>query len=77
MKRSENQRAELVRDVATVLNKQSAENCSNTPDFILAEVMVSALEAFEDGSRQRERWYGSGLSIGRDQPPWVSKGVTE
>lgn len=51
-------------DLARLLNKHSRENESNTPDFILAEYMLAALEAFEKASRAREDWYDHPLSIG-------------
>jgi hypothetical protein len=53
----------LVEELATVLNRASRENESNTPDFILAEYLNLCLEAFERTSRRREEWYGKELSI--------------
>jgi len=58
-------RKDLVKDIAEVLNRASRENASDTPDFILAEYMVSSLEAFEIGVRRREEWYGRTV---KDQP---------
>ena len=46
-------RAELV----TLLNKHSMENESNSPDFVLANYMILSLDAFEQATRQRDRWY--------------------
>jgi hypothetical protein len=48
----------LINDIAKMLNKASRESASGTPDYILAQVMVKALENFEDGVSHRERWYG-------------------
>lgn len=45
-------------ELTVVLNKHSRENFSNTPDFILAEYLISCLSAFETGVRAREKWYG-------------------
>lgn len=56
-------RAGLVTDIAIAINRYSLENESNTPDFILAEHMVRAMEAFNATSRERERWYGKSLTI--------------
>ena len=39
------------------INRVSAENGSNTPDFILADYLVSCLAAFDRAVCQRERWY--------------------
>lgn len=58
-------REELVREIASVLNRRSRENVSNTPDFILAEHMVQSLESFEATSRTREGWYGTSLVPGQ------------
>lgn len=71
--RTPDARASLVRSVTKVINQHSAENASNTPDFILAEMMVSALEAFEEGSRARECWFDKALTINNVDPPWTEK----
>lgn len=44
--------------VEQAINNVSAENGSNTPDFILAEYLLDCLAAFDKASRARERWYG-------------------
>lgn len=44
------------REIAAAINRRSRENRSNTPDFILAQVMIAALEAFEAAVKQRDRW---------------------
>lgn len=54
----------LTDDLAATLNRHSAENASNTPDFILAEYLMDCLRAFDMASRHREQWYGKRLSIG-------------
>ena len=41
-----------------VINHWSVENGSNTPDFILARYLASALTAFEGSTIERDRWYG-------------------
>ena len=40
------------------INSVSAENNSNTPDFILADYLMSCLAAFDRAVQERERWYG-------------------
>jgi hypothetical protein len=50
--------SELAHDLAAMLNKHSAENASNTPDFILAEYLLGCLAAFNVATQQRETWYG-------------------
>jgi len=49
---------ELKKDLSTLLNRHSQENASDTPDFILAQFMLSSLNAFEAAVRSREKWYG-------------------
>lgn len=53
----------LAGELASVLNRHSAENGSNTPDFILAEYMLTCLAAFNIASLHREAWYGKDLAI--------------
>jgi hypothetical protein len=48
----------LVDELQTALNRHSAENGSNTPDFILARYLERCLLAFDDASVARETWYG-------------------
>ena len=50
-------REDLVKDFADIINKSNRESASDTPDFILAEYLVEALEVFENGVRTREEWY--------------------
>ena len=51
-------REDLAKKIRFVLNCASREGCTDTPDFILAEYMLSALECFETACRDREKWYG-------------------
>ena len=51
-------RHELVKEIANILNCHSRENTSNTPDYVLAEFMVSALESFESSVCVREVFHG-------------------
>lgn len=68
-------RARFVRDVASAVNCNSAENTSNTPDFILAEFMVKTLEAYESAVRRRAKWYDKPLEEpGRPQKSRVDWG---
>lgn len=50
-------------DIEGSINKHSKENDSNTPDFILAKYLSKCLEAFNECSRSREKWYGKELKI--------------
>ena len=48
----------LLKELADVLNRNSAENASNTPDFILAKYLIFCLNAFNETIKLREAWYG-------------------
>lgn len=50
-----------------LINMYSMENGSNTPDIILAEYMRKCLEAFNEASRAREKWFGKELKITTNQ----------
>jgi hypothetical protein len=45
-------------EIQTAINRNSAENGSNTPDWILAEYLIGCLKAWDDAMMERERWYG-------------------
>ena len=45
-------------EISTAINRNCAENGSNTPDYILAEFLKNCLNAFDKAVRARERWYG-------------------
>lgn len=47
----------LRNEIMHVLNRHSAENISNTPDFILADYLVACLAAFDAAIQTRETWY--------------------
>lgn len=50
-------------ELTSLLNRYSKENDSNTPDFILAEYMISCLNNFNTATKMRENWYGKELKI--------------
>lgn len=45
-------------ELTSLLNRYSAENGSNTPDFILAEYLTDCLSAFDKAVCARSTWYG-------------------
>ena len=49
---------DLPHALASTLNRFSAENASNTPDFILAQYLLWCLAAWNQAVQQRETWYG-------------------
>lgn len=46
--------------IQSAINEHSAENGSNTPDFILAEYLMDCLASFDKAVSRREVWYGRG-----------------
>lgn len=51
----------LERAIEHAINKFSAENGSNTPDFILAQFLMGALAAWDGAVKRREEWYGRSI----------------
>lgn len=47
----------LREDIENAINRNSAENGSNTPDFILAEYLTDCLAAFDKAVLRRAEWY--------------------
>ncbi len=48
----------LQKEIEQAINKNSLENESDTPDFILAEYLTDCLRAFDKAVNRREKWYG-------------------
>ena len=46
------------KELAALINRYSAENGSNTPDFLLAEYLTDCLDSFDRVVTAREKWYG-------------------
>ncbi|KRT69436.1 MAG: hypothetical protein XU15_C0011G0118 [candidate division NC10 bacterium CSP1-5] len=54
------------RDKLTVLlNENSMENRSDTPDFILAQFLISCLDAFDEAVSRRTEWWGKTPPVGK------------
>lgn len=49
---------ELRGDIEDAINRHSAENGSNTPDFILAEYLTDCLAVWDKAVTAREKWCG-------------------
>lgn len=47
-----------------LINKNSKENDSNTPDYILAMYLNDCLNAFNVATQLREAWYGRSTTTG-------------
>ena len=49
------------KELEILINKNSLENGSDTPDFILADYLTMCLETFDKTLQAREQWYGRNL----------------
>ena len=50
--------SKLRTEIEHAINCNSAENGSDTPDFILAEYLTDCLAAYDRAVTAREKWYG-------------------
>ncbi len=48
---------DLRKELESAINRCSAENESNTPDWILASYLGSCLAAFDAAANARNKWY--------------------
>jgi hypothetical protein len=46
------------KELRELINCNSKENGSNTPDFILAQYLLGCLENFDNAIKVRDEWYG-------------------
>jgi hypothetical protein len=52
-------------ELESLINRNSMELGSNTPDFVLAYYLRDCLEAFDRAVVRREKWYGISQVPGR------------
>ncbi len=69
--------ATLLEDIRDAINRHSAENASNTPDFILAKYLESCLAAFDAAVKHRDHWYGHDPRRALDMRPPVRESQPE
>jgi hypothetical protein len=62
--------SDLRKEIETAINCCSAENGSNTPDFILAEFLTDCLAAFDKAVRARTDWHSGDDDL---QEKWTEK----
>ena len=67
----------LKQELTELLNRHSRESASNTPDFALANFMLSVLEAGEELIRTREVWHDSSYRLDKLTLPKVGKKGTK
>jgi len=71
------EKTKLEKGISQLINSESRENDSNTPDFILAEFMMNCLDAFELANNKREVWYGVTLDILNDWEELIMTAIGE
>ena len=49
---------QIEEELRQLINRNSLENLSGTPDFILARYLLDCLNAFNTAVNEREKWYG-------------------
>lgn len=61
-------------DLASTINRWSIENDSDTPDFMLADYVITSLQALAQAIDTREQWYGRPAvnPLDRREPPNAS-----
>lgn len=57
-------RPSFTRELAALINRHGLESISNTPDFILAQLLTDCLFAFDFAARAREKYYGRNPNLG-------------
>jgi hypothetical protein len=65
---------QLQNDLAAVLNRHCFDNLSNTPDFVLAKMVMGFLLAYSDATAENMRWHewpSLSHKLGLDKPPEV------
>jgi len=67
-----NEPYKFLTELTNLINKFSAENDSNTPDYILAKYMKSCLEAFNEATVERKIHYGMEKSMEKKMEQHIS-----
>jgi hypothetical protein len=51
-------------ELCGLINRHSIENLSNTPDFMIADYLMSQLKSYNEVVNSRDKWYGVRLQPG-------------
>lgn len=46
------------KELEQILNRHNKDNDTQTPDFILAQYLLSCMEAYRTAQRMRQKWFG-------------------
>ena len=49
--------AKFRQELSNLINKYSAENGSDTPDFVLARYLQNCIKNFDAAVKERDEWY--------------------
>lgn len=60
----------FVVELEALISRYSAENESNTPDFVLAVFLGRCLDAFDEAVKARAVWYGRMDEPGKGSVPF-------
>lgn len=71
------EKSKMEKKLEDLINSESRENDSNTPDFILSEFMMNCLDAFELANNKREVWFGVHLDILNDWEKLIMTAIGE
>lgn len=58
------EREQFRKELIKLINKYSLENDANTPDFIIADCMISSYLTMNEINFKRDEWYGVHLEPG-------------
>jgi len=64
----------LCEDIVHAINCRSAENGSNTPDWILGDFLMASLEAFDAATKARRSYYQTPNDTPAGEPPTTTAG---
>lgn len=56
-------RADFKKKLRELINCESMENGSGTPDYILADYLMACFDAYSAAVNERSRWYGYPASL--------------
>lgn len=59
------------KELEELINRYSLENESNTPDFILADLVKNTLNIFACTIKSREEWYGIRCEPGQTNTTFI------
>ncbi len=54
------------KELEELINRHSMENDSNTPDFILAQYVLTCLSAYRNAVNKRDKWFGVRMPLSRE-----------